>query len=587
MQFHSFLSHIRVIRVTCVLAATWLAFVDHAEAQKSADEILSLPKDQQLRTIWYWDIPQYLKDTLATYAYFKKLEADFSARDQDFLARQAWMASYEFSTIQIHLYRTYSIYLINQAIAEAKERGWKEMEAECYIRKGLLYYKHQKYGSGFEHMQKGYDQLKALGFDKCPLIIQHLEEIGLCYYEFGDPEGALPYLREALAQPPVLSEAGEKRKTMNTIAMCFRQLEQYDSSIHYLTLAHDASVLVRDTFWAALTDGNKGYVYYLQGKYEEAMPLMEMDFKQSIRYTEWPSAANAAMSLATIHIKNGEMSKAEYYLDFALKNKNYANLREMAGFFKNLAIINRLKGNYHQAFNDIDSFLIYKERYEKEKNAKTINQAKLKVEVEQHASEIKLLETARSRQILLRNGLLLILALTGIFAVILFQQQGLRQKKERQLAHLRQQAADAELENAKKQLNIFTNALKEKNELIESFRYELDQLQQSDHQQASSRVDQINKLLNATILTEDEWKAFRQMFDQVHPGFFVRLKDKLNDLTPAETRLLALTKLQLAPKEMAAMLGISYDAIKKSRQRLRKKINLPEEGGLDELVDII
>ena len=77
------------------------------------------------------------------------------------------------------------------------------------------------------------------------------------------------------------------------------------------------------------------------------------------------------------------------------------------------------------------------------------------------------------------------------------------------------------------------------------------------------------------------------MFDQVHPGFFIRLKEKLNDLTPAETRLLALTKLQLAPKEMAAMLGISYDAIKKSRQRLRKKINLPEEGSLDELVDMI
>jgi hypothetical protein len=38
---------------------------------------------------------------------------------------------------------------------------------------------------------------------------------------------------------------------------------------------------------------------------------------------------------------------------------------------------------------------------------------------------------------------------------------------------------------------------------------------------------------------------------------------------------------------MAGMLGISYDAIKKTRQRLRKKIDLPEEGGLDELVDLI
>jgi DNA-directed RNA polymerase specialized sigma24 family protein len=143
------------------------------------------------------------------------------------------------------------------------------------------------------------------------------------------------------------------------------------------------------------------------------------------------------------------------------------------------------------------------------------------------------------------------------------------------------------LENAKKQLGFFTNALREKNELVETFRSELEQLQQSDHEQADARVEHINKLLNSTILTEEDWKAFRQMFDLVHPGFFVRLKEKLSDLTPAETRLLALTKLQLAPKEMAAMLGISYDAIKKSRQRLRRKINLPEEGGLDELVEMI
>lgn len=574
-------------RVFSLLLCIGIAFPRDAEAQKSADEILALPKEQQIRTLWYWDMAQAFKDTLATFMYFKKLESDFTSRKEDILARQAWMAGYEFRTINIHLYHPYSIVLINQAITEAKDRGWKEMEAECYIRKGLLYYKQQKYGPAFEYIQKGYDQIKTIGFDQCPLIIRHLEEIGLCYYEFGDPAEAIPYLREALAQPPVLSASGEKRKTMNTIAMCFRQLEQYDSAIYYLTMAHDESILVRDTFWAALTNGNKGYVFYLQGKYDEALPLMELDYQESLRYKEWPSAVNAAMTLATIYIERDEVAKAGAYLQYALKNKNYGNLREMAGFFKNLAIISRLKGDYQQAFNDIDSFLIYKERYENEKNAKTINQAKMKVEVERHASEIKRLETARSRQILLRNGILLILILTGAFAVILFQQQRLQQHKERQLALLRQQAADSELENARKQLGIFTNALKEKNDLIESFRFELEQLQQSGHQQANSRVEQINTLLNSTILTEDEWKSFRQMFDQVHPGFFIRLKEKLNDLTPAETRLLALTKLQLAPKEMAAMLGISYDAIKKSRQRLRKKINLPEEGSLDELVDMI
>jgi tetratricopeptide (TPR) repeat protein len=556
-------------------------------SQKTAEEILTLPEELQLRAIWFWDSKQYLEDTLATYAYFKKLASDFTSRKEFFLAKQARMASLEFSTIQLHLYRPYSIVLINEAIEEAKKKGWKEIEAECYLRKGLLYYKQWKYGSAFEYIQKGYMLLKDIGFDKCPLIIRHLEEIGLAYYEFGDPEGAIHYLREALAQTPVLVEIGEKRKTMNTIAVCFNQLEQYDSSIHYLTLAHDESVFVHDTFWAALTDGNKGYVFYLQEKYDEALPLMKMDFQQSIRYKEWPSAVNAAMTLATIHLKKGEIEKAEIYLDFAQKYKNYSDPRHMSGFYKNLATISRLKGNYTEAFNQIDSFLFYKEEFEKEKNSKTINQARLKVEVDQHASELKLLETARSRQVLIRNGLLLIVILTGIFAVVIVQLQRTRQIKEKQLATLREQAANVELENAKKQLGFFTTALKEKNELVESFMNELALIHQSGQNQANERTENIQLLVNSTILTEEDWKNFRQMFDLVYPGFFIRLKEKLQDLTPAETRLLALTKLQLAPKEMASMLGISYDAIKKSRQRLRKKINLPEEGSLDELVEMI
>lgn len=578
---------IRHLWMCCMIALTCCMSIQTTSGQKTAKEILSLPKDQQLRTLWNLWPTEEITDTNAFTSYLTTLETDFDAYGESMLARQAWLLKIEFKTVYLHLYRPYSIDLINEAIEEARKKGWKQMEAECTLRKGLLYYTHLKWGPAFEYIQKGYNQLKQLGFENSPRIIHLLEEIGKCYYEFGDPEGAIQYLREALAQPMVIDQKGDMRKTMNTIGVCFNKIEQYDSALHYFTLAHDISVMVKDTFWAALTNGNKGNILFLQGKHDEAIPLIEKDYTESLRYGEWPSAVNAALLLTTIYLKKADVGKAEYYLAYAVKNKNYNNPREMAGFYKNLAAISRLKGFDGDAFSYIDSSMFYKERDEKEKNIKTINQAKLKVEVEQHANQIKLLESARSKQVLIRNGLLFILLLIGVFTLIVFHQQRLRQNKERQLAEMRQLAADSELENAKKQLAFFTNALKEKNELVESFRTELEMLHQSDTNQSDARIEHINALLNSTILTEEDWKSFRQMFDLVHPGFFIRLKEKMSDLTPAETRLLALTKLQLAPKEMAAMLGISYDAIKKSRQRLRKKINLPEEGGLDELVEMI
>ena len=51
--------------------------------------------------------------------------------------------------------------------------------------------------------------------------------------------------------------------------------------------------------------------------------------------------------------------------------------------------------------------------------------------------------------------------------------------------------------------------------------------------------------------------------------------------------MLSLTRLKLSTKEMASMLGVSADTIKKTRQRLRKKIDLAEDQSLEDIVGYI
>jgi len=77
------------------------------------------------------------------------------------------------------------------------------------------------------------------------------------------------------------------------------------------------------------------------------------------------------------------------------------------------------------------------------------------------------------------------------------------------------------------------------------------------------------------------------LFEQVHKGFFIRLKEKLPNLTQAETRLICLTKLQLDTKQMAGILGVSNSTIKQSRYRLRKKLGLSEEDNISDISESI
>ena len=95
----------------------------------------------------------------------------------------------------------------------------------------------------------------------------------------------------------------------------------------------------------------------------------------------------------------------------------------------------------------------------------------------------------------------------------------------------------------------------------------------------------LEQLHSTTILTDEEWEYFRQLFEKVHGGYLQRLKEKLPGLTPAETRFMALSKLKFSNKEMAATLGVSPQAMRVTWHRLRKKLELPEESSADELVN--
>lgn len=50
---------------------------------------------------------------------------------------------------------------------------------------------------------------------------------------------------------------------------------------------------------------------------------------------------------------------------------------------------------------------------------------------------------------------------------------------------------------------------------------------------------------------------------------------------------MALAKLQLTNKEMSGILGVSPDSIRMMRHRLRKKLNLDEDGSLEEMINSI
>ena len=141
------------------------------------------------------------------------------------------------------------------------------------------------------------------------------------------------------------------------------------------------------------------------------------------------------------------------------------------------------------------------------------------------------------------------------------------------------------MESKKQQLQLYSKNLLEKSDLVQKLSEEIESLKQksSDEEQ----VKNFSRVLNSTILTDEDWERFKKTFQEVYPNFFATLRFKFPEITASELRLSALIKMNLSLKEAASTLGISAESVKKSRYRLKKKIALREDESLEEFIRIL
>lgn len=86
-------------------------------------------------------------------------------------------------------------------------------------------------------------------------------------------------------------------------------------------------------------------------------------------------------------------------------------------------------------------------------------------------------------------------------------------------------------------------------------------------------VELVRGVLSTGLKTK-AWEEFEYRFQQIHSGFYERLRQLHPDLTLNERRLCAFLRLDMMTKEISDITGQSIHAIKMARVRLRSKLGL-------------
>ncbi len=83
----------------------------------------------------------------------------------------------------------------------------------------------------------------------------------------------------------------------------------------------------------------------------------------------------------------------------------------------------------------------------------------------------------------------------------------------------------------------------------------------------------------------DLWDEFNMRFLEVNSRFYEQLSEKHPSLSSTDHKHCALIKLKFSTKEMARILNIETHSVHISRSRIRKKMGLNREQGLEEYID--
>jgi DNA-binding CsgD family transcriptional regulator len=444
-----------------------------------------------------------------------------------------------------------------------------------------FYYFNEQYDLAFEQYLEEWPKLQAIPDSLFPEKKKNIQFIGNAFYAFGEYRKSIYFLLESLKVRTSSTNSIDNLTVLNTLGMCYRQLNMYDSSNYYFKAVsgQDDCTMI----WKRIADGNLGENYVNQGLYSQAIPLLQEEFAGTYGIGDRGLTVHAAMYLAETGFRTGNLTEATRHTKFAqqfleaTKNKAGHSLEPYWRFYHLFSLLSRLyaaEGKLQLASIYADSAAAAKDSITRQFSALNLLRAQQKNDRQLHEQNLGKLRQKKIRE---RNIMLSV----GVFACFttlwLYGRQRRRHRYQQLIKDMELQKVRKDMENANAQLLEFKRHITEKNSLLVKLETKL----------GDSNSEVIKELHRSSILTNEEWERFRHLFEKVHDGYLQDLKLKIPNISPAEMRFMALARLGFSNKEMAASLGVSVEAIRSVWHRFRRKLALPDDTSLESFVQSI
>jgi len=379
----------------------------------------------------------------------------------------------------------------------------------------------------------------------------------------------------------------------NDLGAIHKKKGDYLMAVAYYDTMYQLSAAAGYKKGISTSDSEKASLLYIQGKYDEAYPLAVRAFDLIAETNDRYYLIYGATLKAKILLKLGQADQAMNLLIPAYKMAGQSSLlQEEMEAGKYLYESAQALGKWKDALQYFEHYTILKDSLEGIEIRRTLSDMQIRFETGKKQQIIERLSDknlAQARQNRMLAGLLLT-ALAGVFLLILLlrlRTRTLKQNRELQwqresIHQLESKRLQSELAFKSRELTAATLYLISKNEALTGLKDKLMNLGDFPGD-VSAVIRQIDQNINL----DNDWQNFHLHFEEVHPDFFRRLKERYPGLTHNEERLCAYLRINLSTKEVSQMLNLTVAAVDKARNRLRKKMELSPEQSLPEFLAAI
>lgn len=410
------------------------------------------------------------------------------------------------------------------------------------------------------------------------------------------------------------------------------RLKDHSKALDYFFKADSFYRQLNEIIYQAKNQLNISSVLYLMNEKEDADHIVKRLLENPVCQKDTNFYINALLSLVENEASlNRKLVFKVYNLSVLFANKGllirseslmgryyqYKNLPDSALMFYRKAC-QRLNNRYidlllpilknmSECFSGLhnpDSAYFYLNKYEVSKDSLTqvnslaeIRRIESRAAIAKYELELRQTEDRANFHFILTVLVCSFIVFIAVLICYIFWKRHREAKIKKQLKDLENKELTTRLENESLQKNYFkielgskereltSNSLilTEKNQMLKMLSDTIEKEKVAGNIYTGTAT-KINQIIKRHLGKGDEWEFFRAQFEKVHPDFFFRIKILYPSITEGELRLCAYVRIGMENKQIAQMLSLQTDSIKKTRYRIRKKMGIELEGSLEDFL---